>query len=72
MAVPPVGARTRLAITCIHCGRRVMTVPSITDDDLVFLAAHLRMRHAEHYKPKKEKPLDDVLRHFKVATQDVD
>jgi hypothetical protein len=48
-----------------------MTVPSITDHDLILLAAHVRMRHSERYKPKKENPLADVLRHFRIAIEDV-
>ena len=67
----PPGARTFLRVTCIHCGRLIMTVPSIDDHDLIFLAAHLRMRHPDRYKPKKENPLGDVLRHFRVVPQEV-
>jgi hypothetical protein len=67
----PGGGRKLLAVTCKHCGRRVMTVPSITDHDLILLAAHVRMRHSERYKPKKENPLADVLRHFRIAIEDV-
>lgn len=60
----------RFAITCIHCHERMMTVPRVGDPEIVLLAAHLRVRHPQHYKADEEPRWADVQAHFRVTSED--
>src|SRR5206468_4777610 len=58
--------RTRLRISCVHCGRRVALVGDVSLSVLTLLATHLQRRHpGEQLEAHPGK--DAILSHFAIT-----
>ena len=65
------GVRT---LSCAHCGEHFMAMPNVSDDDVVLLgllAAHLTLRHPDHFTLRGDPRLTEVLPHFLDARRGV-